>query len=173
MSRAPAEGGWSLVTERLVIRPFATTDVDAFHAYRSDPQVARWQGWSLPYTREDAETFVAEVVGDPLFRRGKWTQLAVALRSAPDALLGDFGVRLEVEEPTAEIGVTFARASQGHGYATEGLRALVAHLISERGFERVVAITLVVNEPTQRLLGRAGFEAVAQDGDELIFSCRG
>lgn len=164
--------GWSLVTERLVIRPFAWADVDAFHAYRSDPEVAKWQGWSLPYSRADAESFVAAMVAAPQFRPGEWTQVGVAARGAPEVLLGDFGVRIEAEEPTAEVGVTFSRAAQGQGYATEALRALVAHLLVDRDCTRVVAITLVENEPTQRLLARVGFGAVAQDGDELIFSCR-
>lgn len=163
---------WSLVTERLVIRRFGPADVDAFHAYRSDPEVARWQGWSLPFTRTDAESFVAAMTACEMFAPGEWTQVAVAPVAAPHRLLGDFGVRVEAEEPTAEIGMTFARSSQGQGYATEALRALVTHLLVERAFERVVAVTLVANEPTQRLLARAGFTAVAQDGEELIFSCR-
>lgn len=162
---------WSLVTERLVIRRFGPADVDAFHAYRSDPEVARWQGWSLPFTRTDAESFVAAMTACELFAPGEWTQVAVAPVAAPHRLLGDFGVRVEAEEPTAEIGMTFARSSQGQGYATEALRTLVEHLLG-RGFVRVVAVTLVENQPAQRLLERAGFAAVARDGDELIFSRR-
>lgn len=173
MTDGPDAGSWSLQTERLVIRRFTARDVDAFHAYRNDPEIARWQGWSLPFARPAAEAFVAEMAGIELFRPGVWTQVAVARRDEPAALIGDFGVRIQAEEPTAEIGVTFAVAAHGHGYATEALDALVEHLLGARGMARAVAVTLGVNAPTQRLLDRAGFRAVARDGDELIFSRRG
>ena len=39
-----------LTTERLVLRRFRPEDLDAFVAYRSDPQVARYQGWEAPYS---------------------------------------------------------------------------------------------------------------------------
>jgi RimJ/RimL family protein N-acetyltransferase len=165
-------GDWSLVTERLVIRRFTTADVDAFHGYRNDPSVARWQGWSVPYPRETAEDLVTEMTTITLFGPGEWTQVAVARRDAPDGLIGDFGVRVQAGEPTAEIGVTFSPAVHGQGYATEALDALVEHLLVDLGMERAVAVTLEANTPTQRLLERAGFRAVARDGDELIFSRR-
>ena len=47
-----------LRTDRLVIRRFRPEDIDAFAAYRSDPDVARYQSWEA-FTRAQAETFVA------------------------------------------------------------------------------------------------------------------
>ena len=77
-------------------------------------------------------------------------------------LIGDFGVRVQADEPTVEIGVTFSSAAQGRGYATEALDAPVTHLLADRGMARAVAVTLEENTPTQRLLERAGFRAVAR-----------
>jgi RimJ/RimL family protein N-acetyltransferase len=39
----------ALTTERLVLRRFRSEDLDAFVAYRSDPQIARYQVWEAPY----------------------------------------------------------------------------------------------------------------------------
>jgi RimJ/RimL family protein N-acetyltransferase len=168
----PGPQGWRLVTDRLVLRRFAAADVEAFHRYRNDAEVARWQGWSVPFARRDSDRFVTEMRRIELFRPGGWTQVAVARRDEPELLIGDFGVRMESEEPTAEIGVTFARAAQGRGYATEGLGVLVDHLLVDRACARVVAVTLAENRPARHLLVRVGFEVVGRDGDELIFSCR-
>ncbi len=57
-----------LRTERLVIRRFRADDAPAFAAYRSDPDVARYQSWE-GYTLEQAELFTREIAshfpGDP------------------------------------------------------------------------------------------------------------
>ncbi len=46
-----------LETDRLILRQFRDTDLDEFLAYRSDPRVARYQGWDVPYEREKGLTF--------------------------------------------------------------------------------------------------------------------
>lgn len=40
-----------LETKRLLIRPIKDTDLEPVFAYRNDPQVARYQGWDIPYPR--------------------------------------------------------------------------------------------------------------------------
>lgn len=160
---------WSLTTERLIVRRFVPADLDAFHAYRNDAEVARFQGWSVPYTQADARALVQDMTGADLFRRGAWTQLAVE-RQDVAGLIGDVGVRVEADEPTAELGVTFSTAAQGVGFATETLTVVVDHLLSALGFERVIAIAHQDNERVRLLLERVDFAAVARDGHELIFS---
>jgi RimJ/RimL family protein N-acetyltransferase len=44
-----------IVTERLVLRPLQLDDAPAFAAYRSDPNVARYQSWDTTYALTDAE----------------------------------------------------------------------------------------------------------------------
>jgi RimJ/RimL family protein N-acetyltransferase len=39
----------ALTSERLVLRRFRPEDLDAFVAYRSDPEIARYQSWEAPY----------------------------------------------------------------------------------------------------------------------------
>jgi RimJ/RimL family protein N-acetyltransferase len=47
-------------TEKLILRRFVNLDLEQFLAYRQDPQVARFQGWS---TLSDAEgqSFINEM----------------------------------------------------------------------------------------------------------------
>src|SRR5215472_9603437 len=47
--QVPDESFTELVSERLVLRRFAQRDVNAFVAYRSRPDVARFQSWDAPY----------------------------------------------------------------------------------------------------------------------------
>jgi RimJ/RimL family protein N-acetyltransferase len=43
-------------TERLLLRPFRGDDLGSFVAYRSDPEVARYQSWESTYSIGDAES---------------------------------------------------------------------------------------------------------------------
>ncbi len=159
-------------TERLVIRKMTIDDAPTLHRYRNDAEVARYQGWAIPYALQDAESLARDMdLNDP-FALGDWTQLAVARLEASHALIGDVAVRLEAEEPTAEIGVTFDRAHWGAGYASEAVVGVVEHCFERLGLARVVAFTHHANEPAQRVLERAGLRFVATDGDELVYYLR-
>ena len=47
-----------LETERLIIRPYQKADLEPLYTYRNDPEVARYQGWDLPYARERAINWI-------------------------------------------------------------------------------------------------------------------
>jgi RimJ/RimL family protein N-acetyltransferase len=157
-------------TPRLLVRRFAFADAPTFHAYRNDPEVARYQGWSLPYSHDDADALAIVMSRQPLFEAGTWTQLAIATHDAPTAIIGDIGVRVEPVEPTVEVGFTMARDQWGRGYASEALTAVVEHLLAPaRGIVRVVAFTDLHNEAAQHVLENAGLRYITQDGDEFVY----
>jgi RimJ/RimL family protein N-acetyltransferase len=117
-----AMGAIEIVTERLSLRPFQVDDLEAFVAYRSDPEVARYQSWDSTYSMTDAESFLSSqrelVFGQP----GEWLQLAIVDR-ATCAVCGDCAVRVATDQPaTAEIGVALAQASQGRAWQPRRLR---------------------------------------------------
>ena len=149
-----------IVTERLVLRLLQPVDVPAFAAYRSDPDVARYQSWDASYSAADGERLVAAQQGVEFGEPGPWVQVAAVDRASGE-LVGDCAVR--VDEPrTAEVGVTFAPATQGRGLATEALRAVVARLFEQHDIHRVYAQADDRNVAVQRLLERLGFRCEAR-----------
>ena len=126
-----------IVTERLVLRLLAREDVPAFASYRSDPDVARYQTWDTSYSVEDGERLVAGQDGVDFGAPGPWVQVA-AIDRVTGELRGDCAVRVD-QPQTAEVGVTFAPASQGTGLATEALRAVVTRLFDAHDIHRVYA----------------------------------
>jgi aminoglycoside 6'-N-acetyltransferase len=151
-----------ITTERLLIRPMGTAEAAAFAAYRSEPEVARYQSWDATYSRADAERLVAGQEGVAFGEPGRWIQLA-ALDRATGELRGDCAVRVDADEPrTAEVGVTFAPASQGTGLATEALGAVVTRLFEEHGIHRVHARADDRNVAVHRLLERLGLRCEAR-----------
>ena len=151
-----------IVTERLVLRLLGAEDVPAFAAYRSDPDVARYQSWDTSYSAADGERLVAAQQGVDLGDPGPWVQGA-AVDRATGALLGDCAVRIAAGQPrTAEVGVTFAPASQGTGLATEALGAVVTRLFEHHDIHRVYAETDDRNRAVHRLFERLGFRCEAR-----------
>ena len=137
-----------LTTPRLVLRRFRPSDSPALIAYRSDPEVARFQSWDVV----DAAASLA--AGDP--DEAGWFQYAVE-RTADRTLIGDVGVNTHDNLMQAEIGFTLSRAAQGQGYATEAVTAVLDHLFKVRGLHKVSAECDARNAASERLLTRLGF----------------
>jgi RimJ/RimL family protein N-acetyltransferase len=151
-----------IVTERLLLRPLQLQDAEAFAAYRSDPDVARYQSWDATYSAADAGRLVAAQEGVALGREGVWLQLA-AVERATGALCGDCAVHVSPDQPqTAEVGITFAPGRQGSGLATEALGAVVTRLFDAHDMHRVYAEADDRNLPVHRLLERLGFRCEAR-----------
>lgn len=129
----------------------------ALAAYRTLPEIARYQSWSVPYSEADALSMLAGQDGRTALERGDWTQLAVTDASG---LLGDLAVSLDHTGEHAEVGVTLAPHSQGRGVATEALGALVDALLAS-GVRRIEARTDPANLASIRVLERLGFEVEA------------
>jgi aminoglycoside 6'-N-acetyltransferase len=158
-----------LATPRLVIRRFAAADARALAAYRSEPEVARYQAWECPYPVAAAEKFVASLAALAPGTPGTWFQFAVAL-SSTGALVGDVALRTSRSDPQqAELGFTFASAHQRRGLATEAVGAVLDYAFSRLEMRRTFAITDTRNLRAQRLLERLAFRREVQFRDSTWF----
>ncbi|WOB42547.1 GNAT family N-acetyltransferase [Thermoleptolyngbya oregonensis NK1-22] len=161
-----AEQFLPLVTERLILRRFVDLDLKPFLAYRQDPQVARFQGWSM-LSLAEAQCFISEMQTAPIGMPGEWFQIAIAHRQS-NLLLGDIGMQVYRENPAVvEIGFTLGRGAQGQGYAKEAVQGLIDALFQLGTIGKVVGITDMRNEPSIRLLQRLGMTLVRSD--EVLF----
>jgi hypothetical protein len=77
-----------VATSRTVLRLLSLTDLHDFQAYRTDPVVAEYQGWTA-MADANATAFLAEMHASPLFVPGRWFQLGIALQAGE--LIGDIG----------------------------------------------------------------------------------
>lgn len=147
-----------LSTERLTLRPLARKDITEFTRYRNLPDVARYQDWALPYTRDLAHALVdeGEALGVPT--PGEWLQLAVV--DDDDRLLGDVAVWLDDAALLAMVGYTLAPENQGKGYAIEAVRVVVDWLFTTRKVHRVAATIDPANLASARVLERNGFRYI-------------
>jgi aminoglycoside 6'-N-acetyltransferase len=139
----------------VTLRRLSTADLLAFQRYRSDPDVGRYQGWSV-MTDEAAARFLDDMGTAAFCAPATWFQIGIADRDS-GRLLGDIGVRLRIEaRVVADIGFTLSKIEQGRGLATEAVRGAIALLARHRGVGRFEATTDTRNLPSIRLLERLG-----------------
>ena len=146
-------------TARLVLRRFAARDLAAFQAYRCDPDVGRYQGWS---TMDDtgAAAFLAMMAEAEIGVPGEWFQIAVADK-ATDALVGDIGIGFDKDRAgIGEIGFSMAPLAQRRGLGAEAVRCALALLFESGQVDVVEGITDARNAPSIRLLERVGMRLV-------------
>lgn len=161
-----------LETTRLLLRLFQENDVHAFADYRSDPDVARYQSWDVPYSAAQAAAFVAAMQHVRPGAAGEWLQIAIQLK-ATNQLIGDCAFCVLEDEPQqAEIGFTLARQHHGSGYATEALRRLLDYLFAELNLHRVRAICDADNLASARLLERIGLRREGHFIENIWFKGR-
>ncbi|GGL69441.1 ribosomal-protein-serine acetyltransferase [Deinococcus aerolatus] len=146
-----------MTAHRVVLRPLRPEDAATFVAYRNDPEVARFQAWTLPYLQRHAESLI-DAMRERTPGQPGWTQLALVDANTGE-LLGDFAVNgaSPGEGAQAEVGFTLARHAQGRGLASEGLALLLAQLFGPHALHRVYAHIDPRNAPAAALLTRAGF----------------
>ena len=150
-------------TARLILRPFQPSDLEAFAAYRSDPEVAQYQGWSTPYSLEQAANFITEMSQATPCTPGEWYQAAIELKGSPatGTLIGDVAFHMKADMRQAYVGFTLARAYQGQGYAHEAVMRLLTYLFDEQKLHRVIATVDVLNTASIRLIERLGLRREA------------
>jgi RimJ/RimL family protein N-acetyltransferase len=144
-----------VAASRIVLRRLSPTDLHEFQAYRTDPVVAEYQGWTAT-ADVNATAFLAEMQLTPLFVPGQWFQLGIA--SQAGELIGDIGICVDAREPQrAEIGFSLNGRWQGKGLASEGVDAARRFVFKHGGVTRLEGITDARNRPSIRLLERLGF----------------
>jgi [ribosomal protein S5]-alanine N-acetyltransferase len=144
-----------LCAQHAKVRRLIASDLPAFHAYRADPELARFQGWS-PMSESEAASFIAEVSDIDSLIPGQWIQLGIA-HASDDQLLGDIGVYLSDDERSAEIGFTLRADAQGKGIATDAVRVTLQLIFAVAPVQIVRAITDARNHASIRLLERLQF----------------
>lgn len=150
-----------LHTQRLILRNFAEEDIDVFIAYRNEPEVAKFQGWSVPYPREQAEKYIASIKDMHAPKQGDWFQIAIALKDFNE-LIGDIGCFVKPEDARqATIGFALASKYWRMGYASEAVLCWLGYLFDDLDMHRVTADCDVENTASFRLLEKIGFRREA------------
>jgi len=151
-----------LESERLIVQPLNPADADTLFAYRSHPNVAKFQSWH-PENELETLQFIQSHEGLDFGIPDTWFQLGVHLKPDID-LIGDIGLHFLKENPkTVEIGYTIAPAHQRKGYASESVSGILAYLFTVLQPILIIAVTDPQNHPSIKFLALLGFEKTAPE----------
>jgi aminoglycoside 6'-N-acetyltransferase len=148
----------------LIFRLFNEADVAAFAAYRSESEVARYQGWPLPFTEDRAQEMIRDMSEQGGVAKGAWVNVALCTTS-PDGqaqLIGDVAVGLNGTGDIADVGFTIATNFQRQGFATRATQAVLTEL-QRHGVHTFMASVHPENLASLRVLSKLGFLHVRTD----------
>lgn len=142
-------------TSRLTLRPWRDADIPHWVAMNADPRVMEFfpSTYSEEYAKEVAERLAAQLERDGAgwwiaeIKDGNRFAGTIALQKVP------FEAHFT---PAHEIGWRLAHDAWGHGYATEGARAVLEHAFGPMRLEEIVAMTAEINVRSQRVMERLG-----------------
>jgi RimJ/RimL family protein N-acetyltransferase len=151
----------NLETSRLILRTFRESDLESFLDYRNDDRVNRFQGWDIPYLREDAVQFIASMQASQPGVPGEWLQMAIE-RKDNGEMIGDIAFHITKSNPRlAYLGYSLAHSNWGYGFASEAVWKMLDYLFKVLDLHRVVADCDIDNAASIRLLERLGFRREA------------
>jgi len=140
--------GLQLHGQLTTVRPARVDDVDMLAAWHADPDVSRF--WDdETFTREqmlerlrrpNVDAFVVEADGNPVGYLQAWWDEEAPLEGGIDMFL--------IPE------------ARGRGIGPDATRAVVRHLLDDRGWTRVTVDPYAWNEPAIRAWRKAGFVEV-------------
>jgi len=142
-------------TERLLLREWRETDVEAFIEINADPVVMEF--FPETYTEERTRRFVERI-------RSRWIELGYGLwaveRKDTARFIGYVGLWPATFPahftPAVEVGWRLAADQWGHGYATEAGRAALGYGFDTVGLDEIVSFTSRVNARSWRVMERLG-----------------
>ena len=147
---------YPIETERLLLRPYAESDLDALYDIQSRPDVARFLYWE-PRSRDDVAAAISnlqeftEIDGE-----GDGLVLAIQPRDG-DRIVGDISLMYRSEaHRQGEIGFVLHPDHQGRGYASEAARAMLRVGFEQLDLHRVIGRCEARNDASARLMERLG-----------------
>lgn len=146
----------TLETERLTLRPLTEADVAHLVALDSDPEVMRYLNGGAATPRDLIERAILPRFLRS-FERGDGSGVWAAIEHGSGTFLGWFSFQSDDARPGEfSLGYRLRRAAWGHGYATEGARALILRGFAQLGAQRICATTYQDNHRSRRVMERLG-----------------
>lgn len=149
-----------LETERLLLRSLSLDDAEDLFEYASDPDVSRYNTWTVHKSLDDSKRFLNAIV-----ERYKNHELAGwgIVHKTDKKLIGTCGLSSWIQDQRrAEIGYALSRKYWGKGYMPEAVRPVIAFGFRMMKLNRIEGKCIILNTASARVMEKVGmkFEGV-------------
>ncbi len=145
----------TLETERLKLRQFVETDLDAYARICADPESMRYIGPGTPLSRAEAWRSMAQLLGHWELRGyGLWA----VEEKRTGTFVGRIGLIYPEGWPAIEVGWLIDRDRRGEGFATEGGRAAMQFAFDRLNLEHISSVIRPQNAPSIRVAEKLGMQ---------------
>jgi RimJ/RimL family protein N-acetyltransferase len=142
----------TLELDDLVLRPWRSDDLAALYAAGQDPELARWIHLVQPFDIVEAMRYLDAAMA--LWRDGTGASFVISDRAG--FLLGAV-TRYGPDGHGATVGLWLAPEGRGRGVGTRALGMVIEWTFRTTEVVRVDCYIEVGNEPSMRMVERAGF----------------
>jgi RimJ/RimL family protein N-acetyltransferase len=157
----------TLETKRLVLREWKDSDVDDLVEGLDNLEVAKWlASVPNPYTRRDAEGFIAYCQSEPT----GCLYFAIELKSENKVIGGVSIERINDYHGTAGGGIWIGEKYHGHGYGTEAFGKRIEYAFTTLNLRRLENGFFEGNPSSQIMQERLGY--VVEGKRRKGFLCR-
>jgi RimJ/RimL family protein N-acetyltransferase len=146
-------------------------DATASRRFATDPDAARFFGWTVEQARAQPDSHFEEVIRRFTREWNDGTRFALTIRRRSDGEpVGSAELRPRSESSgEADVSYMVAAELRGQGLASMALEALLVWGTRELGLWRAHLACHVENTPSQRVAEKCGFMFVGRVDDELRF----
>ncbi len=161
----------TIETERLILRRFTDSDVEAVFEFNSHPEVVRYTGEKPLRSIEEAQN-VIDTVWKRDYNIQGYGRFAVVYK--PDnKVIGFSGLKWESDIGETDIGYRFLPEYWGKGIATESCLPLLDYGFNDLGLHQIVGLAYPDNVASCKVLEKIGMRHYKTDyfpGDSI--KCR-
>ena len=147
----------TIETERLLLRPFTTDDLDEFALLCADPEVMRYIGNGEPQPRERVEIRFNALIKH--WNDHGFGPFAVTTKPSSE-FAGFCGLQHLDDTAEIEVGYRLGKRFWGMGLATEGAMASLRFGFEELALDRIVAVVQPANVASCRVIEKIGLRYV-------------
>jgi ribosomal-protein-alanine N-acetyltransferase len=152
-----SENPMKLTANRLYLRDFVLSDLDAVHEYASSIEVVQHQEWG-PNTIAQTRRFITDCLRESSLPERGTISLAVVLND--ECLIGACRATVSEDGEDAEIGYSLNPKYWRKGYGTEAAARLIEYLKNERKVQRIFATSRPENSASIHILEKLGMRPV-------------
>jgi ribosomal-protein-alanine N-acetyltransferase len=155
-------------TNRLIIREFLPEELEIYLNHFIDERVLQY----IPKRSRDERIGIFNNALKQ-YEVTKHTGIWGIFSKADGSFMGSCLLRpFELEPDAIELGYSFDHKYWGQGFASEMVKAVLAHGFTDPTTKEIIAVTIIENIGSQRVLEKAGLKRVdnlIRNGEELAY----